>query len=346
MSVSKIVEEYMPYCAVRGHEEAYLKAIAEHLTRVGEVEVKHHYALCRIKGRKSNKTILILAQGTTPGYQAGEIKENGAVRMYPVDDAGCRTPLTWIEPFKPVDAETFSKRVTIYSDRKIDAVVPAPPVHYQYSVGKLAKADGMYAVSGYTKQQLEEMICPGDAITYTPYLQHLLNGRFFAPFLAYRIAPAAILCLAEKLIAHSPEYDTVLAVTGGSYFSGATRVTEQISPDELILLTFAAEESYKGDGVAEGVRINQFFGSAVNYPYSEKLEHYFTENGYRHSRLASLVNTNTPADECTYLGKGIPTAMFGVPVKYPNSSVSVVQESEVEYLVDALTHYLTHEEEA
>lgn len=55
MSIAKIVEEFMPCCAVRGHEEPYLKAIGKRLEPVGEVEVAHLYALCCIKGRRTGK---------------------------------------------------------------------------------------------------------------------------------------------------------------------------------------------------------------------------------------------------------------------------------------------------
>ena len=145
----------------------------------------------------------------------------------------------------------------------------------------------------------------------------------------------------EQLKDVVPACNISVALTGGSDFAGAVRVTELENPDEIIVLTSTPVQSYKDTGVADDGNVSQCFGSAVHYGYSEKLEHCMKAKGIRHQRVASLVNTNTPADACTYLGKGIPTAMFAVPVKYTNTSVSMVSEPAVEYLVGALLSCIT-----
>lgn len=342
MGVSQIVEEFISLCAVRGHEEDYIRCLGERLSHFGETEIRRLFSVCRFHAAETGKKkILVVGYVSTPGFLASEIKENGYVKMEPIDGIGNRNPLTWIEPFVPVDAETFSKRVTLYGERAIDAVVPAPPVHYQTSVGKLAKADGLYAVTGYTKQELEQFLRPGDAITYTPYLQRALNRNFFAPFLEQRIVAAVLVFLAEQMTKADLNFDVSVAVTGGSDFSGAVQAVELERPDEVIVVSTTTEQSYKNAGVAPSDGILQCFGSAVNYGYSQELEQYFKNNGFRHDRVASLVHTDTPADQCCYLERGIPTAMFAIPVKYTRTSVSMVNEANAEYLATALAKYFS-----
>ncbi len=344
MEISRLVEEFMPYCAVRGHEEGYLQALGNWMEQFGQVERQRQYAACRMKGNWPKKKIMVLAYVSTPGFLAGEVKDNGYVKMIPIDGIGNRNPLLWIEPFVPVNAETYSKRVTIYGEKPINGIVPAAPVHYQTSVGKVAQADGVYAVTGYTKEELDTIIAPGDAITYTPYVQRVLNGSFFAPFLECRIAAAVLVSLAEKLSGLPREEEIVIAVTGGSSFSGAVDAVKKEKPDEIIVVSAATAASYKQKGIEDTQGLLQCFGSAVHYGYSEELEQYFHRQGYHHTRIASVVHTDTPADECGYLERGIPTAMFAVPVKYTRSSVSMVRAGSAKYLVDALADYLSGKE--
>lgn len=347
MSISQIVERLMPFCAVRGREEPYLQAAYQQLLQYSVAETNHLYTVARFQGRgEKRKKVMLLAHCATPGYLASKICDGGMVQMIPIDGVGNVNPVsTWTPPFLPVEAETVGKNVVIYGEKMLEAIVPAPPVHYQSSVGKLAKADGIYAVTGFTKEQLERMVVIGDAVTYAPYVRRTRNSKFFGPFLEYRLPSALLIRIAERMAEEKPYHDVSIAICGGSNFSGAVQAVKAEQPDELIIISTTQAESYKGQGVKDDGSVVQFFGSAIHYGFSQTLEEKLIALGARHQRVASVFTTDTPADECGYVDEGYPTAMFAIPVQYSRSGISQAKEDSAEYLAEQLSFYLTGEEE-
>jgi len=232
-------------------------------------------------------------------------------------------------------------------ERKVFGVIGIKPPHLT-SPEERKKAVDMHDMSidtGYSKEALENLVRPGDIITFKQDIVELQNGRLAGRALDDAAGVAAMLVALKNLEHFNHDADLYFVATAQEEVGlrGAETATYTIKPDIglAVDVTFAkanglgdheAGELGKGPSLAVGVNINR--------KLFENLKKTATKNGTKYQVEVDPYPTGTDGNAMQIAEGGVITGLVSIPLKYMHSTVETVAISDIEGCGKLLADYV------
>ncbi|WP_432403093.1 M20/M25/M40 family metallo-hydrolase [Wukongibacter sp. M2B1] len=198
------------------------------------------------------------------------------------------------------------------------------------------------------KEDIEKYVCIGDYVTYNVDYEYMLNDNIAGRGLDNRTG-AFIVAEVLRKVAEKNVNVAVYAVStvneetnmGGAYFAGSN-----IQPDMAVAcdVSFATDypdtDKKKHGSVELGKGPILSKGSPINKKINQLLEKAAEEKNIPIQYELTPRLTGTDADKIRFSGKGVPTALVSLPLRYMHSPSEVANlvdiENEIELLVQAI----------
>lgn len=241
--------------------------------------------------------------------------------------------------------------VVIYGKEKIFGVLSSTPPHLSGPAdrNKLKPLEELYIDTGYSKEELEEIVRPGTPIGFAPVYKELLNGKLSGKAFDDKACAAC----AAYAIANTPSDelfgDVYLLLSNfeetalnGGVIPGAYAVM----PDYALTIdvNLAAVPDTKS---TETVEMNK----GVSITYSSSTDRKLTrllEKACKSVEIETQVSvspsyTGTNATSLQLVGNGIPTVDVGLPLAFMHSPTEIISTKDCESLVSVVKVFIKDE---
>ena len=236
--------------------------------------------------------------------------------------------------------QMLSQEVVLHGTRRIRGVVVLPA-----ESGKIPDSNDLLIDTGYEKEQLEEILSPGDMITTAGRFISLAGTRVSCKALDDRSCAAAILYALE--LTRGEELPCGVTVLFSSQEEigghGASAAAYALHPDQALVsdVSFAwtpdADRNECGL-LDEGGMIG--ISPVLDKKITEQLRMLSASKGIPFQLEVMGGSTGTNADKIFASGGGIPTALISLPQKYMHSPVEVVSTRDIAAVGRLMAEYL------
>ena len=238
-----------------------------------------------------------------------------------------------------------AQRVTLHGKEEIPGVISCMPPHLQDEKAHVPDVTELMIDTGYSKETLEQMLSPGDAVSFKTPFQVLQNGRVTGAALDDRCGMAAIFYALELL------REKTLPCTVDILFSTQEEVGERgaaigayrQNPDIALAIdvTFAkghGDDPTKCGKLGGGPMIG--LSPSLSPEVSRDLIAAAKEEeiSWQPEVMAGLTGTN--ADRFSTTRGGVLTGTVSIPLLYMHTPSELIQISDVEETGKLLAAYL------
>lgn len=277
-------------------------------------------------------SILLDAHIDQIGLVATGIDDDGFVRTARVGGADCRV-LT-------------AQQVIIHGKEDVYGIIPSVPPHLKKDgdEGKVPGFDDIAIDIGMSKSQAENIISPGDRITFISPFDTLLNNRVSSGCIDDRAGVAAILrCLQLLKEKNTCRLDVMFSVQEETGGSGAVVGAYNSQADEAIAcdVSFACApgvSSEKYVSLGSGTMVG--YAPSLDYEMSKKLTSIALEKGIPHTAEVMGGSTGTNGDDIQISGRGIKTALLSIPIRNMHTCVEVADLADIENTAKLMAEYI------
>lgn len=236
--------------------------------------------------------------------------------------------------------------VSVWGKKEIKGIISTLPPHLQSADDekKAPKIKNLAIDTGYSKEQLADLVSLGDKITFRRNYTPLKNNYLSASCLDDRSGICAILMALDKLknlpckitvmFSSQEEVGTRGAKTGPF----GKNVDEAISVDVSFAYTPGCDKADCGD-ISKGAMIG--FSPILDKTISRKLIDVAEKNSIPYQCEIMAGKTGTNADVITVSECGIKSALISIPEKYMHQAVEVVDLDDIKAVSDLIAAYIT-----
>lgn len=335
MTTVEILENLCAAPGVVGEEMPASEAAAQLLREFTEDVTIDAFGnvLAHLPGESDNAPhILLDAHIDQIGMIVTHIEDNGFLRV-----ANCGG----------VDRRlVLGQQVTVLGTEPLTGLVAVKPPHLsdEDERKKVPEISELAIDIGFSREEAEKRVHPGDRVALTGSFTALQNGRVTSVSIDDRSGAAAILHAFRLLAGKKLPYAvtalfSVQEETGGL---GAAVSAFRTKPDEAIAVdvSFARQEGLEerypklGGGAMIGIAppLNRgMFDELVNLAKEKEIPFSIEAMGGR---------TSTNADEIAVSAGGVKTALLSIPLKYMHTPVETVQISDIEAVGQLIASYI------
>lgn len=212
-----------------------------------------------------------------------------------------------------------------------------------------ADKDLLIDIGAVSKEEALQTVGIGDVAAPDANIRELLNGRIRARGLDDKTGVYTVM-EALKRVKELGSTNTVLAAaSAGEETSkhGARWIAERMQPDEAIIVDVTYTCDYDGMRNAQWGEILLGKGPALcinpicDKRMNRELMKIAEEEHIPYQIEVSAGRSCTDADEIHFAGKGIPTALVSVPLRYMHTPAEVADRQDLENTIRLLSAYLT-----
>lgn len=235
--------------------------------------------------------------------------------------------------------------VTVFGTKAIDGVISTLPPHLQCAddENNAPKLKNLSVDTGYTAAALNEIVSPGDRITFRRNFTPLLNGFVSASCLDDRSGVCAILLALDELkklpckitvLFSSQEEVGKRGAVVGAYSQNAD---EAICVDVSFAYTPTCDREDCGE-ISKGAMIG--FSPILDSTMSRALVETAKKNNIAYQCEVMNSITGTDADEISVSKSGVKSALLSIPEKYMHQCVEVVDVKDIESVSALICAYI------
>lgn len=235
--------------------------------------------------------------------------------------------------------------VSIWGREEVKGIISTLPPHLQTAADEKNVPDfkDITIDTGYTKEQLDNLVALGDRVTFKRNYTELMNNQISASCLDDRSGVAALLLTIEELkklpckitLLFSSQEE--LGTRGAKIGPYGKKVDEAIAVDVSFAYTPNCDKSECGEP-GKGAMIG--FSPVLNKAMSDKLRAVAVKENipYQCEIMSGVTGTN--ADVITLSESGIKTGLISIPEKYMHQSVEVVKFDDVQSVAKLICSYI------
>lgn len=246
-----------------------------------------------------------------------------------------------------IDARLLqSGEVTVYGKEEIYGVFAATPPHLmtQENASKVKTIDTLYIDTGYTKEELEEIVNIGTPVGFRPKYTELLNDRLAGKSFDDKACGACAVCgidstdkedmCADVYFVFSTREEIALAGHTAAYsidpdYALVVDVTHAYVPDM---------ENKKYSEYGNGISIDM--ACATNRGLTKMAIELCREKNIKYSIKASPASTGTNANRIPNVRNGIPTVLVSLPIKNMHSANEVLDLNDSSELARFISEFI------
>ena len=280
--------------------------------------------ICFKKGKdnSSNPKIMLAAHMDEIGLMVKYIEENGFIRFTNIGGIDPRTIL--------------GQEVIVHGREDLFGVICSKPPHLQEAeeVNKAIKMEDMMIDLGYSKEELEDLISVGDAITIRRKFKSLQGNRVVGKSLDNKAGVAAMYECAKELVNINHEADVYFVSTVQEEVGvrGAFTSTYRINPDIGIAIDVgfgSTPELPKADTLDMGKGPGITIGGNIHPGLREHLIKVAKEYNIPFQYEIEPGPTGTDGRAMQITKEGIPTLCLSIPLRYMHTSVETIDMIDV-----------------
>lgn len=336
LDTTKLLLDFSAATGVSGQESEAAQYASGLLKPFGNVEVTPlGSVLCTVKIPEPGQPhILLDAHIDEIGLIVTSIEEKGFLRV-----AGCGGMDRRILMAYPVRVHG--------QHGPVDGVVCSVPPHLSAGEKKKnPKVDELFIDIGYTKEEAEKRVCPGDRITLSASSRALLNGLVSGKALDDRAGCAAHLKALEYLEGRSLGCGLTVVFSSMEEVGGmgARTAAYQTAPTHAIAVDVsfgrtpdAAKE--KTGELGKGPMIG--FAPILSAEMSRELVSLAKESKIPFQYEVMGGRTGTNADAIAVARRGVATGLLSIPQKYMHTPIEAVAVDDVENTGKLIAAYIT-----
>ena len=278
------------------------------------------------KAKPGQPEILLDAHLDEVGMLVKKIEDNGFVRATRAGGIDSR--------------QLACQEVVLHGTRRIRGIVMLPA-----ESGKMPDANDLLIDTGYTKEQLEEILSPGDMITAAGRFIRLAGYQLSSKALDDRSCAAAILYALELTRGEELPCGVTVLFSAQEEIGGhgAAAAAYTLHPDQALVsdVSFAwtpdadrNECGLLGKGGMIGI------APVLDRQMTDRLRTLAAGKGIPFQLEVMGGSTGTNADRIFSTGGGIPTALISLPEKYMHAPVEVVSTQDIAAVGRLMAEYL------
>lgn len=310
---------------------------------IGGLFDEHHtdsignHVFIKRSGEENAPKIMIDCHFDEIGMVVSGIKEGGFLTVAPIGGVDTRL--------------LQSGEVTVYGKEEIYGVFASTPPHLLSPTDKdkLKAIDELLIDTGYSQEELEEIVSIGTPVGYRPIYTELQNGRLAGKAFDDKACGACAVYGIDKVSADELAGDVYFAFTTREEVGlvGAPTSAYGIDPDYALVLdvTHAWIPEYEGKkhlSMGCGVAIAM---SAVTDRRLTKMSMSLCEDkGIKYTVEAEPGNTGTDANRIGTVKQGIPTVLASLPIRSMHSANEVLSLGDCEELSHFVSEFIRSKE--
>ncbi len=238
-----------------------------------------------------------------------------------------------------------AQQVRIHGKHTINGVICSVPPHLSKGDSKVISFDDAAIDTGMTKAELEEIVSPGDAVTFDVSCHSLLGSRITGGALDDRCGVAAILRALELLEGKELKYNVTVIFSAQEELGerGAKIGAYSLNPDLAIAVdvSFAyanGENERKCGYLGEGAMIG--ISPCLSREISEKLIDAAKSANipFQYEVMNDLTSTN--ADQYSVARNGAKACTVSIPLRNMHTPVEVIDLNDVENTAAILCRFI------
>ena len=272
--------------------------------------------------------LLIDAHFDTVGMMVTDIYENGFLGVVGIGGLDTR-----VLP---------AGEVTVYGKRDIYGIVTSTPPHLRKAGKNSApKLSELYIDTGYTKEELEEIVSIGDPVGYRFMFTEMENGYVTTSGLDDKACVCAIIEAMRGIKAEELKYDVYVTISAQEETgkNGSARLSYDIDPD-IVLTTDVNFAHGDGTPLYECIKCGEGAGVDISSLTDKKLTRgiikLLKEKGIKHQLICEPGRTYTNNDGLLIGGKGARTAVFSIPLRNMHTPCETVKLDDIKNLAEIL----------
>lgn len=293
------------------------------------------YVMVKKSKRKNAPRLLIDGHFDTVGMMVTDIYEGGFLGVTSIGGLDTRVlPAT---------------EVTVYGSREIYGLVTSTPPHLmRKGRDSVPELKDLYIDTGYTKEELGEIVSIGDPVGYRFMFTEMANGYVTTSGLDDKACVCGIIEALRSVSAKDLKYDVYVTISAQEETgkNGSARISYDIDPD-IVLTTDVNFAS--GDGTPDYECIKCGYGASVDISsltdksLTRNIIKLLREKGIKHQIICEPGRTHTNNDGLIISGKGARTAVFSVPLRNMHTPCETVKLEDIKSLAEILTAIICEE---
>ncbi len=240
-----------------------------------------------------------------------------------------------------------AQRVTLHGTHPLHGVVCSMPPHLNHGKEEVQAIADLRIDVGLSKSSLEQVLAPGDAVSFASEVELLLGTRITAPSLDDRCGIVAILYALELLQRGGERYDarvTVLFSTQEEVGERGARIGAYTANPDIALavdVSFAKTLSDKDGEVGEMGR-GAMIGIAPTLSREVSNALLTTAREWNIPFQYEVMNgtTGTNADQFSVCRGGIKACTVSIPLRYMHTPSEIIDLVDVAYTGRLLAEYI------
>lgn len=336
--IKKTLYELCSEMTISGYEyraENKIKELCKGIFDEIKKDALGSYLLVKKSKKENAPKLLIDGHFDTVGMMVTDIYEGGFLGVVSIGGLDCRVlPAT---------------EVTVYGKREIYGIITSTPPHLRKSGRNSApKLNELYIDTGYTKEELLELVSIGDPVGYKFAFSEMANNYVTTSGLDDKACVCAIIEAMREVKAEDLQYDVYVTISAQEETgkNGSARMSFGIDPDIALTtdVNFAS-----GDGTPEYECIKCGGGSSVDISsltdkaLTRNIIKLLKEKNIKHQIICEPGRTHTNNDGLIISGKGTRTAVFSIPLRNMHTPCETVKLDDIKSLAEILTAVICKE---
>lgn len=334
MELDALLKELSEMGAVTGDEFALAKRLGDIFKPMGhEILIDNvGNTLIHVKGENSDRKAMIFTHIDEPGLV---VKSFGKEGFLDFDIVG---------PIKPKDLA--SQEVYVWGEKPILGLTGLRPPHILSREESKAPVtmEEMSIDTGFSSEDISKHVSIGTTATIKRNYKILRNDRVCAKALKDRVGVAILYEVLSKLNKPSMDLYIVFGVQQYNGHKGAKVALSKIKPDLAIILD--GDKAKSREDIYEKVELSKgpaIYKGPTSHPLLTKWLIDFAKTKGNTYQIKAASGKNPTAAWAIQIGcGGTPTAVILNPVKYPASSVEVVDKKDILETAKLLTGFIKH----
>ena len=287
------------------------------------------YVLVKKSKKQNAPKMLIDAHFDTVGMMVADINKGGFLSVVNIGGLDTRVlPAT---------------EVTVHGNRDIYGLVTSTPPHLRRAgADSVPKLKELYIDTGYSKEELEEIVSIGDPVSYRFAFTEMENGYITTSGLDDKACVSAIIEAMRCVDVSQLKYDIYVTISAQEETgkNGSARASFDIEPDIAIItdVNFAY-----GDGTPDYESIKCGKGASVDVSsltdrvLTRRIIGLLKDKGIEHQVICEPGRTYTNNEGLLVSGTGVRTCVLSVPLKNMHTPCETVNLKDIKSLSRILT---------
>lgn len=245
-----------------------------------------------------------------------------------------------------IDVRTLiGREVTIHGKEPLFGVFCSIPPHIKKGDKKVPELSDLGIDIGFSQEDAERLVSPGDLVTFRQSARELINGRITGKSLDNRAGVAALIRTAELIGKKKPPVSVIISLSAQEELGlrGAKTAAFANTPDEAIVVDVsfgdgAGIEPHECGKLGNGPMIG--ISPIIDRGMYDRLRNIADENKIEFQVEVMGGTTSTNADIISITKGGVKTALISIPLRNMHTATEIIDIADVEATAQLIYSYI------